>query len=298
MKLSSFFSALMRAGSSADPRGKAGGTYAYADSAVLYGDPATQVGAVLVGIDIDVGEIMLADRLRERRKIDLVLSHHPCAQAYAGLPKVVGMQAGLLEAHGMRSSAASAFAGERARKLACKIAPNNVTRALDAARLLEIPFACCHTPADNFAQLFFERFISVRRAMTLGSLCGQLAEVGEFAVAGALGMGPRIASGGKNATLGKTLVEMTGGASFHKSTYRHLAAGHGIRTIVAMHLNDEQVAEAGKNGINVIITGHTASDALGMNLLLDAAIGDENIDIIGCSGFTRINRKRSGARSK
>ena len=121
MKLSSFFSALMRAGSSADPRGKAGGTYAYADSAVLYGDPATQVGAVLVGIDIDVGEIMLADRLRERRKIDLVLSHHPCAQAYAGLPKVVGMQAGLLEAHGMRSSAASAFAGERARKLACKI---------------------------------------------------------------------------------------------------------------------------------------------------------------------------------
>jgi hypothetical protein len=298
MKLSGFFSALIRAGRSADPRGKTGGAYDYADSAVLYGDPETEIGVILVGIDIEVGEILLADRLRERRKIDLVLSHHPCAQAYARLPKVVDMQAGLLKAQGISASAAEAFAGERARQLACKIAPNNVTRALDAARLLDIPFACCHTPADNFAQMFIERFISSRRAMTLGSLCERLAAVDEFAIAVKLGMGPRIANGGKNAPLGKTLVEMTGGASFNKRTYRFLAEERGIQTIVAMHLNDEQIAEAGKNGINVVITGHTASDALGMNLLLDAAIGGGKIDIIACSGFTRINRKRSCYRSK
>ena len=40
----------------------------YADSRLLYGDPSTEVEGVLWGIDIGTGEVMLADRLREKGK--------------------------------------------------------------------------------------------------------------------------------------------------------------------------------------------------------------------------------------
>ncbi|HIE47281.1 TPA: NGG1p interacting factor NIF3, partial [Candidatus Bipolaricaulota bacterium] len=56
----------------------------YADTRILCGDPSAEIRGVLVGIDIDVGEIMLADSLRGKgRRIDLVLSHHPVGRAYA-----------------------------------------------------------------------------------------------------------------------------------------------------------------------------------------------------------------------
>ena len=39
----------------------------YADTRVLYGDLDTNVERAMVGIDIEVGEILLADRLREKQ---------------------------------------------------------------------------------------------------------------------------------------------------------------------------------------------------------------------------------------
>ena len=38
----------------------------YADTRILYGDPDTEVSSILVGIDLEVGEVLLADRLREK----------------------------------------------------------------------------------------------------------------------------------------------------------------------------------------------------------------------------------------
>src|SRR5574340_650404 len=45
----------------------------YSDTRVLYGDPEREVKNVLVGIDMEVAEVLLADRLRERsRPVDLI----------------------------------------------------------------------------------------------------------------------------------------------------------------------------------------------------------------------------------
>ncbi|MCG2722259.1 MAG: NGG1p interacting factor NIF3, partial [Thermodesulfovibrionales bacterium] len=50
----------------------------YSDSRILVGDEDSEVITIFAGIDIDVGEILLADTLRTRgKKIDLLLSHHP-----------------------------------------------------------------------------------------------------------------------------------------------------------------------------------------------------------------------------
>lgn len=49
----------------------------YADTRILNGDKDAEIKKILVGIDMEAGEIVLADRLMEKQKIDLVLSHHP-----------------------------------------------------------------------------------------------------------------------------------------------------------------------------------------------------------------------------
>jgi hypothetical protein len=54
-------------------------------------------------------------------------------------------------------------------------------------------------------------------------------------------------------------------------------------------MSEEHRKEAEKYHINVVITGHMASDSLGMNLLLDE-IEKQGIEIVPISGLIRIKR--------
>ena len=74
----------------------------YSDTRILYGDPSTIVDKVLVGIDIGVGELLLADRLNQKGEgIDLVIAHHPQGRALAALDEVMELQIEMLETYGI-----------------------------------------------------------------------------------------------------------------------------------------------------------------------------------------------------
>ena len=93
MRLREVYDVAIKAGIAADPRGQAGVdrlleqarkdydalaedkrwefdtealTNPYADTRILLGDPETEVKSMLVGIDLEVGEVLLADTLRAR----------------------------------------------------------------------------------------------------------------------------------------------------------------------------------------------------------------------------------------
>src|SRR4051812_16276201 len=54
----------------------------YMDSRIINGNGNEDIQVLMVGIDIETPEIILADRLREKgRKIDAVLIHHPEGRA-------------------------------------------------------------------------------------------------------------------------------------------------------------------------------------------------------------------------
>ena len=58
----------------------------YSDTRILYGNPEREVQNALVGIDMEVPEVLLADRLNQDGKdIDLIITHHPEGKALAGL---------------------------------------------------------------------------------------------------------------------------------------------------------------------------------------------------------------------
>ncbi len=177
MRLKDIYSKALEYGKELDPRGKQGVddelgrlkesfedlseldkslfdkerlTNPYADTRILYGDPDTEVKSVMVGIDIEVGEIVLADRLREKRGcLDLVIGHHPEGRALAGFYNVMHMQADILNRFGVPINIAEAYTEERVKEVERGIMPLNHNRAVDSAKLLDMPFMCMHTPADN-----------------------------------------------------------------------------------------------------------------------------------------------------
>ncbi|MCX6353843.1 MAG: NGG1p interacting factor NIF3 [Candidatus Aureabacteria bacterium] len=263
----------------------------YADTRILFGEASAEMRGLLVGVDIDVGEITLADRLRQRgAKIDLVMSHHPVGRAYAGFYNVMRMQADIVNMFGVPINIAESLLEDRIREVEHRVMPLNTNRAVDAARLLGIPLACIHTPADNCATSFLQRLFDRKKPECLGEIIDLLEEIPEYQAAIEGNVPPRILSGKDGRRTGRIFVDMTGGTEGSVKILEKLAQA-GVGTLVGMHLSEKHLEEAKKHSINVVIAGHIASDTLGLNLLLDATCRKERMEITCCSGFARVERK-------
>lgn len=290
MKLSYFYDLVIKFGSKNDPR-KDKFIKAYSDTAILFGSPSLQVKKVFVGIDIETPELLLAEGIRRQQGLDLVISHHPEGSAYAGLAAVMQLQVSVLSQLGIKESVAQKLLDERKLEVERKIMPQNHTRPIDAARLLNIPFMCIHTPADNHVFTFIKHLMAQMKPKKLKDVVDILMTITEYREAEKNLTGPRIILGSPLREAGKILVDMTGGTEGSKDVFEQLYKA-GIRTLICMHLGEEHFKKALDAKLNAIIAGHISSDALGLNLLLDNIEKEskENLQVIGCSGFNRIRR--------
>lgn len=261
----------------------------YSDTRILCGDPEKEVRRMMVGIDIEVGEVLLADRLAEKgQPVDLILAHHPEGKALADLHYVMHLQEDIMARCGVPINVAEALMSSRISEVKRGLMPINHNRAIDAAKLLDIAMACSHTVADNQVNAFLQEIIDRQEPRTVGDILKLLKEIPEYSEAARSSAGPEVILGGKDNRAGKVLVDMTGGTSGSEKSYAKLAQA-GVGTIVGMHMSDKHRKEAEKSHLNVVIAGHIASDSLGMNMLLDG-LEARGIEIIPCSGLIRHKR--------
>ncbi|WP_027365536.1 NGG1p interacting factor 3 protein, NIF3 [Desulfotruncus alcoholivorax] len=264
-------------------------TNPYSDTRVLFGDPDTEVNRMLVGIDIEVGEVLLADRLGEKgKKIDLIMSHHPEGKALSGLHDVMHLQEDILANYGVPINVAEGIMVSRIGEVKRGLMPLNHNRAVDAAKILGLPIMSAHTVADNHVTTYLQELMDKEKPATLGDIVKLLKTIPEYAEADKHGAGPNIVVGNKERRAGKILVDMTGGTSGSEDAYAKLSQA-GVGTLLVMHIGEKHRKEAEKNHVNVIIAGHMASDSIGMNLLLDG-LEDLGLEIVTCSGFIRNKR--------
>jgi putative NIF3 family GTP cyclohydrolase 1 type 2 len=267
-------------------------TNPYADTRILYGTGREEIKTVLLGIDMEVPEILLADRLSEKgQKIDLVIAHHPEGKAYANFYEVMHMQADILNKFGVPINIAESLLEGRMKEVGRRLSPVNHTRASDAAELLGIPFMCMHTPADNMVVNYLQKTFDKKSPDTLGDMLKILKEIPEYREAAKNNAGPNILIGSKDRRAGKIFVDMTGGTEGAKDIFESLA-NSGVGTIVAMHLSEEHRKQAEKYHINAVIAGHISSDNVGINLMLDKLQKKGPLKVIPCAGFRRFKRKK------
>lgn len=270
----------------------------YPDTRFLSGDLNKKVKRILVGIDIEVGEVLLADRLTEKSKeIDLIISHHPSGKALAVLDQAVHLQEEMMHRYGIPINVAEGILAKRIAEISRTVASINHNRAMDAARLLGYSMLCIHTPTDNLVYQFIDRLIKRKKPGTVGEVVDTLKQVPEYREATRHNAGPRIFVGDKDRKAGKIApLEVTGGTAGSQEMYERLSQA-GIGTIIGMHMGETHKKEAEKHHINVVIAGHMASDSVGVNLLLDEIEKKEkskqsHIEIISCSGLIRIKDRK------
>jgi len=259
----------------------------YSDSRILNIAEDKEIKRILIGIDIEPAEILLA---KELGNIDLIISHHPLGKALANLHDVMELQCDILNMYGVPINVAEGLMKEKISEVARGVNKLNHQRTVDTAKLLGFNLMCLHTVCDNLAAKYLKDKIEKEdNLIRIEDLLSFLKTIPEYEEAIKIGAGPKIFAGNKENRCGKiALTEITGGTEGSPKLYEKMAIA-GIGTIIGMHISEEHKTEAESANINVVIAGHMSSDSLGVNLFLDE-LEKKGVEVIPCSGLTRISR--------
>jgi hypothetical protein len=266
----------------------------YSDCRIINGDGSEEFTHVVVGIDIETPEMLLIDRLRSKgKKIDGVLIHHPEGRALADLEKVMPLQIDLLATVGVPVNQSEAVLRPRMDKIWRAIHADNLFRVERAAELLDIPAVCCHTITDNMVWAFMEKHICKKEYDDMGEILEAIREIPEYTMYAKKGNPPIIVNGSRSSRVGKLVAtEFTGGTNGPEEFFEAKARA-GVGTVLSMHVTEKSLEEAKKHHINIIQCSHMASDALGINLMLDEMKKkDPKMTFTEASGFIRVERKK------
>jgi len=243
------------------------------------------VRRVFVGIDVDIGELLLARSLGA----DGVIAHHPIgSNARLGLPAVIERHEAQMREEGIPAEVAREKMLDRRRPVAHALHTTNYDRVVDAARQLSMPTMNIHLAADLIGRQYFIDF--VRRvidggATTVGGLIGELKTIPEI---GASPVQPELWLGETENPVGRWVVQMAAGTNGGAPVYRTYYE-HGIHTILAMHIDERDLRELEqlqRPQANLVITGHMPSDSIGMNRVIDA-LEKQGLEVIAGSGVIR-----------
>src|SRR3989338_7179109 len=275
----------------------------YVDSIILFGDPKIKVKKLMAGIDAGVADLLLLDRLNHPSThstgsgqagsglgLNLLISHHPTGYALASLHEVMDIQIDMFEEAGIPPNVAHALFEERKGAVKRRIDPRNHGQDVDAARLLNIPFLSLHTIWDNLGNQFMRNYLGKKKFYTVGEILDEINKLPEFIEATKGKAGPSILSGSEKSRAGKIFISFTGGTNPSKELYMEMAKA-GVGTVVDMHIPEEALQEVKKLHINVINTGHMASDSIGANIFLEE-LEKRGVKVIPCSGLIRVKRMK------
>jgi len=128
----------------------------FSDSRILNIAEDKEIKKILMGIDIEPAEVLLA---KEIGGIDLIISHHPLGKALATLHDVMALQCDVLAQYGVPINIAEGLMKERISEVARGINAINHQRTVDGAKILGFNLMCLHTVCDNLAAKFLKEKI-------------------------------------------------------------------------------------------------------------------------------------------
>jgi len=232
--------------------------------------PSASVRRVLFGIDADVGTLLAAKSLG----YDLVIAHHPLGgRASLGILKVFERHVANLQRAGVPRAAASAAVRAMQAEHAPRVHATNYDHVPSLARELGIPLMSIHNPCDEAGRRIMDETLrkAVKRTSKVSAAVAALGKLPEFANATTE---IEVRMGKPTNPLGRWVVLHGGGTNGGYPVAR-AAFANGIDTVVYIHIDSGHLArlhaEFGARGRkNLIVTGHVASDSVGITPLVRA----------------------------
>jgi len=232
------------------------------DSAIyVSGD---NIRKIFFGIDAGVPELLLAKQLG----YDAVIAHHPQGgTATINFHQVFKRHIQQMVAAGVPMEEAEEAVKKRLEELEVEAHTRNYGHAVDVARLLKMPYMNIHTPLDEVGRKIMTGRINgrIRKNSTVQDVISALKELPEFKNAVTE---IKIRLGKAENPAGKVVVShgagTNGGYEIAKTYFKY-----GVGTVVYIHIRprDLEKLKAEKRG-NLIVTGHIASDSVGINPLI------------------------------
>lgn len=293
MKWKDIFELGIRIGRECDIRNiDAPGSYtgSYSDCTIISGREDSEVNSVYVAVDAGVAELLLVGELnRKGKNIDGIIIHHPTGPAGYNLTGVVEIQKYNWKRSGMDPEAADSICKTMIEEEDIELKARNFLAVENATQFLDIPVICMHTAIDNIIQKFFENIFKENNFDTIKNIYNEINSFHEVSRASIYGDGPYII-GDQEARPGNIMVDMTGGIDPDPKIFHYLKKA-GVNTLIAMHYGRENIKAITDNKLNAVISGHMASDSIGINIYCDR-LEDRGLDIVAGAGLYRHRRTR------
>jgi putative NIF3 family GTP cyclohydrolase 1 type 2 len=219
---------------------------------------------ILFGIDAAVPELLFA----KHYGYDAVIAHHPQGgTAVLNFHKVFKRHIQQMMAAGIPKEEATRAAKRKLEELETDGHIKDYSHSVDIAKLLKMPYMNVHTPLDEVGRRIMADQINrgIKKNSTVGDVVSALKELPEFRNAVTE---IKVRLGKAENSAGKVVVShgagTNGGYQIAKTYFEH-----GVGTVVYIHVsfNDLEKLQAEQQG-NLIVTGHIASDSVGINPFL------------------------------
>lgn len=229
---------------------------------------------VLFGIDAVVPELLLAKQLH----FDVVIAHHPMGGTAAlSFHKVFQRHIQQMVNAGIPRAKAKKAVSRKLEQLEVEGHTRNYDQAVDAARLLKVPYMNIHTPLDEIGRRIMSEKIASRitRGSRVRDVVNALNELPEFKHASTK---IKIRVGKADNKAGKVVVShgagTNGGYDIAKAYFEH-----GVQTVTYIHISPSDLERLRTENMgNLIVSGHIASDSVGINPFIHA-LEKENISV-------------------
>ncbi|MEM3704095.1 MAG: hypothetical protein QXX79_06760 [Candidatus Bathyarchaeia archaeon] len=234
-----------------------------ADSAIYVSGKG--IKKVLFGIDAGTPELLLAKQLG----CDAVIAHHPPGGTAAiNFHEVFRRHIQQMVAAGIPRREAEKAVEKRIEELEVEGHMRNYAHTVDVAKILKMPYMNIHTPLDEVGRRIMDEKIKsrVKENSSVKDVVSALKELPEFKNALT---DIKIRLGKPENPAGKVVVShgagTNGGYEIAKTYFKH-----GVGTVVYIHISPADLARLKAESVgNLIVTGHIASDSVGINPLID-----------------------------
>ncbi len=255
---------------------------------VLPGDSTIYINGsnlnrIMFGIDIGPAELLLAREL----ECDAVIAHHPAGgESTLRFPEVLQKQIDFMVEHGVSEEAARAATQPMITGATMGAHAANYDRVPSFARHIRMPFLNIHLPLDEVGRRIMvstvdAHLVNLDRAPIVQDAIDALMTLPEFRRAPTRIMVP---VGALDNPLGRLAVVHAAGTNGGA----RIAAAYfeaGIGTVLYIHCSGAEVQQLqAVGGGNLIVSGHIASDLVGINRYVQA-IEERGVEVVRLSGL-------------
>lgn len=225
------------------------------------------VRRILATVDCDVSDLLMARLLR----CDAVLTHHPQGPAEIHGWTLIARQVEQMMECGVPAARAEAAIQRRMQSVELNSHARNYLRVVQAAGLLNLAFLNVHLPCDIITRrIVAERMALFNRPESRATVAEVVAALQDIPEHRRAATEPKIRLGAPDRLAGRVAVGIAGYTNGGVDVLRTYFEA-GVGTVLMMHFPEGDLREARDQKLagNLIVTGHMASDSIGINIYLD-----------------------------